>query len=190
MTFMTIWGIRLTFNFWRKGGYGKGGEDYRWVYIRNKYPRIVVELLNCFFTSYCQLFFLYFFSSPIKYSHKGDLNLIDYILVVIWLSLFIVEIIADQQQWNFQTTKYKYLASNTTLQSVPYPYSLGFIKYGLFSISRHPNFFCEISIWWVIFLFSLNSSGFNFTAIGPLLLNLLFLGSTALTEEISIAKYP
>lgn len=25
-----IWSIRLTFNYWRKGGYQKGSEDYRW----------------------------------------------------------------------------------------------------------------------------------------------------------------
>lgn len=29
MTFVTLWGIRLTYNFWRKGGYQKGSEDYR-----------------------------------------------------------------------------------------------------------------------------------------------------------------
>ena len=27
---VTLWGVRLTFNFARKGGYQKGGEDYRW----------------------------------------------------------------------------------------------------------------------------------------------------------------
>jgi len=31
---VTMWGIRLTYNYARKGGYAKGGEDYRWVYIR------------------------------------------------------------------------------------------------------------------------------------------------------------
>jgi len=64
---------------------------------------------------------------------------------------------------------------------LPFPYKRGFIKDGLFSISRHPNFFCEISIWWAVYLFSVSSMGWNYSFLGALLLNLLFLGSTALT---------
>jgi steroid 5-alpha reductase family enzyme len=37
----TIWGIRLTFNYARKGGYNKGEEDYRWVTVRKMYGPIV-----------------------------------------------------------------------------------------------------------------------------------------------------
>lgn len=28
--FTLTWGSRLTYNFFRKGGFAKGGEDYRW----------------------------------------------------------------------------------------------------------------------------------------------------------------
>lgn len=28
--FTTLWSARLTFNYWRKGGYQVGSEDYRW----------------------------------------------------------------------------------------------------------------------------------------------------------------
>ena len=35
---VTVWGIRLTFNFARKGGYSwkfwEGEEDYRWAIVR------------------------------------------------------------------------------------------------------------------------------------------------------------
>ena len=30
----TTWSIRLTYNTWRKGGYQKGSEDYRWSVVR------------------------------------------------------------------------------------------------------------------------------------------------------------
>ncbi len=30
---VVLWGARLTFNFARKGGYRKGGEDYRWAHV-------------------------------------------------------------------------------------------------------------------------------------------------------------
>lgn len=69
-------------------------------------------------------------------------------------------------------------------------YKKGFITDGLFKFSRHPNFFCEICMWWTMYLFSVSSQGFNLSGGGALLLNLLFLGSTALTEKISCEKYP
>ena len=28
------WGIRLTYNFWRKGGYNLSNEDYRWIHVQ------------------------------------------------------------------------------------------------------------------------------------------------------------
>jgi len=31
-----LWGARLTFNFARKGGYARGGEDYRWAVLRGR----------------------------------------------------------------------------------------------------------------------------------------------------------
>jgi len=33
---ITLWGVRLTFNFARKGGYSPGGEDYRWGVLRGR----------------------------------------------------------------------------------------------------------------------------------------------------------
>lgn len=40
--FICLWGLRLTYNFWRKGGYTSVGEDYRWAYIRKNYPKMLV----------------------------------------------------------------------------------------------------------------------------------------------------
>ena len=39
-------------------------------------------------------------------------------------------------------------------------------------------------------MFSVNSVGWNWSGVGVVLLNLLFLGSTPLTELISAQKYP
>merc|ERR1719203_1554194 len=36
-TLCTLWGARLTWNFWAKGGYS-GGEDYRWAIVWHWYP--------------------------------------------------------------------------------------------------------------------------------------------------------
>jgi steroid 5-alpha reductase family enzyme len=86
----TLWGLRLTYNFWRKGGYKKGGEDYRWAYIRKNYPRVLVELLNFIFTAYYQVFLIYWFSAPIKYAYKGqDLTLTDFACIALWLLVWL-----------------------------------------------------------------------------------------------------
>lgn len=63
---------------------------------------------------------------------------------------------------------------------------------GLFSSVRHPNFASEQAIWLSFYFFSVAASGdwLNWTAIGVLLLILLFQGSSVLTENISCNKYP
>ena len=188
---ISVWGIRLTYNYYRKGGYAKGGEDYRWVYIRERYPRIVVELLTFFFTSFYQIYLIMWFSSPIYSAYEGEMQITDYGLVGVWIGLFVVEVIADQQQWNYQTEKYRLRAVHKDEpQKISEVYQRGYLKEGLFRYSRHPNFFAEISMWYTMYLLSVSSSGWNLTGGGAVLLNLLFLGSTALTERISIEKYP
>lgn len=108
-TFITLWGLRLTYNFFRKGGYSSGGEDYRWAYIRKNFPKHLVELLNFFFTSYYQLFLIYWFTTPIFYASSPVFSIYDVILSIAWLLLFSGEIIADNQQFVFQQTKHKTL---------------------------------------------------------------------------------
>jgi steroid 5-alpha reductase family enzyme len=131
------------------------------------------------------------FSSPIHFAQPGPFTLTDGLLTLLWTLCFLGEIVADQQQWNFQSEKYRLLKDNDNdLQKLPERYRKGFITDGLFRYSRHPNFFCEINIWWIQFAFSVSSVGLNPSGIGALLLNLLFLGSTALTEKISTEKYP
>lgn len=86
--FIILWGLRLTYNFYRKGGYGKGGEDYRWEYIRKNYPKMLVELLNFFFTSFYQLYLIYWFTTPIFYASSPKFSIFDIVLSLLWLTLF------------------------------------------------------------------------------------------------------
>jgi steroid 5-alpha reductase family enzyme len=52
----------------------------------------------------------------------------------------------------------------------------GFITSGLFSRSRHPNYFAEQAIWASLYVFSVAATGrfINWSSIGSLLLMLLF----------------
>lgn len=63
---------------------------------------MMVELLNFFFTSYYQLYLIYWFSSPIYYASNPGLKFTDLLLAGLWLALFAGEVIADEQQWSFQ----------------------------------------------------------------------------------------
>lgn len=45
---------RLTFNYWRKGGYSVGSEDYRWEIVKSKVPALAFFLFNVSFISTIQ----------------------------------------------------------------------------------------------------------------------------------------
>jgi hypothetical protein len=70
--------------------------------------------------------------------------------------------------------------------------SNGFLETGLWAYSRHPNFFCEQAIWWVVYAFAVAADVgcWNVTLAGPVLLTLLFRGSANFTESITAGKYP
>ena len=78
-------------------------------------------------------------------------------------------------------------------------YGRGFLTQGLFAYSRHPNFFAEQSMWWAFYLFAVAAKGgldagrdawLQPVLVGPVLLSLLFQGSTPFTEDITVSKYP
>ena len=58
--------------------------------------------------------------------------------------------------------------------------------------SRHPNYFCELGMWWVFYLFAVAASGewVHWTGLGCIGLTLLFIPSLRMTEQLSVAKYP
>ena len=45
---------RLTFNYWRKGGYSIGSEDYRWEVLRDHIPPPLFFLFDVVFISFAQ----------------------------------------------------------------------------------------------------------------------------------------
>lgn len=196
---VTLWGFRLSFNFYRKGGYNiipwKGEEDYRWMVMRQHHflkGRIRFGLFNFFFISFYQHLIILLFSSPLllaaKYPH-GSLTFTDLAAMCLMLLFIIVETVADNQQYRFH--KLKKQAENLEKQ---YLFSLkqGFLSEGLWRFVRHPNFASEQAIWISFYLFGVSASGswINPTIAGSLLLVLLFQGSTLLTESISCRKYP
>jgi len=184
---VTLWGIRLTYNFTRKGGYAPGGEDYRWAFLRTKMAGWQFWLFNLFFIVIYQNILLFLITLPawVAFDHRTPLNGLDILLAVVFLAFLVGETVADQQQWNFQAWK----KSESDAGRNPQP---RFLQRGLFRFSRHPNFFFEQAQWWVLFLFGCVAAGsiLQWTVVGPLLLTVLFIGSTMFTEKITLSRYP
>jgi len=197
---VTCWGLRLTFNFTRKGGFSiyfwKGEEDYRWVEVRKSIPflkgRFTWGLFNLFFICFYQLGLIFLFTLPVLAAWQGifqPLYWADYLITFMMFLFIVIETISDEQQYSFQTEKYRRIKKGEKLDG---DYKLGFRTTGLWSLSRHPNFAAEQLIWISFYLFSVSATGqwFNWSIIGCLLLVVLFYNSANFSEEISSKKYP
>lgn len=183
-----LWGVRLTYNFARKGGYKPGGEDYRWEEIQGRIGPMWFHVLNATFIAPFQNYLLLLIVVPsyAAYRFMGTpLGPLDYAAAAAFVAFFIGETVADEQQWRFQTAKHAAIARGETPQA-------DIITTGLFRYSRHPNFFCEQAMWWTYYVFSIAAGDgwINGTIAGAVLLTLLFQGSTGLTEKLSLRKYP
>lgn len=55
LAFSVVWTLRLTFNYWRRGGYQVGSEDYRWMIIKDRIGSLGFVLLNIVFISTIQI---------------------------------------------------------------------------------------------------------------------------------------
>ena len=197
-TLATVWGLRLSYNFAIKGGYS-GGEDYRWVIVQGWYPGWQFEVFNLLFICCYQMLLLLAIARPaadaaaaaLSPTGASGLGPTDAVAAGLYLLLVLGEATADRQMFKFQTEKYRRKAAGEPLAE----YSKGFIDTGLWSVSRHPNYFCEVHIWWAYYLFTVAAGlpPINVTIVGPILLTVLFVvpdGSLDLTEAISSRKYP
>ena len=178
-----------------------GEQDYRWPELQRqmrafspKHYGLLWQAFNFSFVAPYQNVLLLLITLPayIAHAHAGTpLNALDYCATALFLAALALETIADQQQWVFQQSKH---GKAPRLAKHAADYERGFLTTGLFSWSRHPNFAGEQTMWVAFYAFSIAASGqhqwLNWTAIGPALLILLFQGSTAFTEAITLRKYP
>lgn len=98
--------------------------------------------------------------------------------IVLWAAGFAIEAVSDAQKFRFRND----------------PANAGsFMRTGLWSLSRHPNYFGEALLWWGIFVAAAPAFwGWDFlTAIGPvfLALMLLFVSGVPLLEKSAEAKH-
>lgn len=197
----TLWGIRLTVNFARKGAYSlkfwEGVEDYRWAVVRSGpafKKRWAWTAFDLGFISIYQNALVLMTTFPALVAMRSDMpfGVVDAIAAVLMLGFIIWETVADEQQWRFQTRKWAMINDGKELEELPEPYNKGFNTTGLWGYSRHPNYFAEQAVWVCFYLFSIGAGMgvANWSLIGALLLIVLFQGSSSLAEEISGDKYP
>ena len=201
---VTLWGIRLTINFARKGAYSikfwSGEEDYRWKILREK-----KQLKNRFAWAMFDLFFISIYQNALVLAiclpslaamdSTAPIRLFDYIAISGALVFLLLELAADEQQMFFHTTKRRLLNEGKSLEELPHPFNKGFNTLGLWSYSRHPNYLGEQGFWLLLSLVTLGAGvvsyyAFSWSMVGPLLLILLFLGSSSFQEGVSSSKYP
>ncbi len=98
--------------------------------------------------------------------------------IALWAAGFAVEAVSDAQKFRFKSDPVK---------------GKGFMQSGVWSWSRHPNYFGESLLWWGVFVAGVPAfRGWDFlTAIGPLFLTLLllFVSGVPLLEKSAEAKY-
>ena len=194
---VTIWAIRLTYNFGRRGGYSwkfwTGEEDYRWAILRAK-PEFQAKwkwiTFNLLFISAYQMGLILLFTLPALKAMDSSipLGVFDYILAALLVGFVIMEFIADGQQYKYQEEKYR--QRNTG--KLDKFHEVGFTHTGLWAFMAHPNYAAEQSVWIVFYFFSVVATGnwINWSITGCLLLVILFERSAVFSEEETTKKYP
>lgn len=157
---VTLWGLRLAWHISSRN-IGKS-EDYRYLQWRKEWGQWF------FIRSYFQVYllqgvFLFMIILPVLLINKTSnqvLNVIDFIGIVVWIVGFIFESVGDAQLKQF----------------IKNPQNKGKVmQSGLWQYTRHPNYFGEVTLWWGIWIISLNVNNGWLGIIGPLTITVLIL---------------
>jgi len=156
-----IWSIKSTWH-WARRWDGLEDEDFRYELYRNDYKKLF-GLINLFGLQLMPTIAVYLASLsfyPAIYIEGLSFNVLDIIAIIITSIAIIIEGVADQQLYNF-------------LQRRKEPGKI--MKDGLWSYSRHPNYFGEILFWFGLYFFAVAADfSFWWIIIGPIFILLLF----------------
>ena len=158
VTLVAIWALRLAGHItWRNWG---EGEDYRYQKIRaNNSPGFAFKSIYIVFGLQAGLAAI--ISLPLLAAIGGtrSMGALDVAAVLVWIVGFVFEALGDLQLAQFRSNPDN---KGRVLQS------------GLWSLTRHPNYFGDFCIWWGFYLFALSAGGW-WTILAPLLMSFLLL---------------
>jgi steroid 5-alpha reductase family enzyme len=160
MALVSVWGLRLSIYIGlRNAG---SGEDFRYRKWRHEAGS------NFWWISYFKVFLLqaivlWVVSSPVMLAQRGDApsgwSVLDLVALTCWLVGFLFEVISDWQLARFKKD----------------PANAGQVmRSGLWSLSRHPNYFGEALLWWGIGLLALPTGG-SLSFFGPAMITFLLI---------------
>lgn len=161
LVLLSIWGLRLAiFLAWRNIG---KGEDFRYQEFRRNYGPKRYWWFSFFQTFLLQGVLMMIVSLPLlvinSSADSGDLKLLDYLGIAVWLIGFAFESGGDFQLSRFKKNKAnKGKVLNT-----------GFWKY-----TRHPNYFGDSAVWWAYAIFSIAAGGY-WQIVGSIVMTLLII---------------
>jgi steroid 5-alpha reductase family enzyme len=155
---VTLWGLRLALHIGiRNAG---TGEDFRYRKWRENAGT------NFWWISYFKVFLLqgvllWIVSSPLILAQLDGPDIgraaLDVVAVVFWAVGFLFEVVADWQLMKFKRE----------------PANRGqILRSGLWSLSRHPNYFGEAVLWWGFGLLAFPTGGW-LALLGPLMITFL-----------------
>ncbi|CAL1398816.1 unnamed protein product [Linum trigynum] len=171
-----LWSLRLTHNYLRREKWQFGArEDWRFTDMSRQYGGNWWWM--CFFSVYVsQQVFLMGICLPMYIIHTVDkpLNVWDFAAVAVCLTGIVVAYFADTQLHEFVTR-------NEVLEGLGKP-KVPNLDRGMWSYSRHPNYFGEQLWWWGLALFAWNL-GHGWASAGALVNSLCLAYVTVLVER-------
>ncbi|KAF7327578.1 hypothetical protein MKEN_00336800 [Mycena kentingensis (nom. inval.)] len=219
LALVVLWMFRLSYNTYRRGLFSLKDEDYRWAVLRGQLSPFLFQVTNLTFISFIQNVLLLGLGVPAYIAATQPpqaLQLRDYLVIPLTLTVLALEFTADNQQYSYQTFKHTphryhehFQWKGARLNWSSADVKRGFLTRGLWAFSRHPNFACEQSFWWIMNFTAIPSypypsellstlRTFDPNTIAPLVLpflpsialSALFFSSTLYTEAITASKYP
>ena len=174
---LLFWAIRLTYN-WMRSWDGFSHEDWRYIMMKgkteNKFQYFIVDFGSihliptiCVYMALLPMIF--------ALTYPGDtLNFLDVLASFLAVLAVIIQIISDQQMYNFR----KNLTDPKTMQS------------GLWFYSRHPNYLGELLFWFSLFVFAIASKlAFVWLFIGFLIMYaLVAIASVSMMDKRSLKR--
>jgi steroid 5-alpha reductase family enzyme len=171
---ISFWGVRLTLN-WIKGWHGFSEVDWRYLMIRDKAPKLY------FLTNFLaiQLFPTLIIFAQLIVGIK--ILTIDPNLNIVFTMGFLLVILATAIQYISDEQMRRFRKAHVGEKKC--------IDEGLWRISRHPNYFGEVTVWWglYIMLFGLTYQ-FDLYILAPLSMTLLFVFISIPMMEKKILK--
>jgi steroid 5-alpha reductase family enzyme len=175
---VTVWGVRLSAHIHlRNRGHA---EDYRYARMREEhggrfwwYSLFSVFLLQGVISLLV--------GAPLLWTIAGaqPVNGMAWVVagVLLWLAGFFFEAVGD-----WQLTRFKADPDNRGK----------LLTTGLWSLTRHPNYFGDAALWWGFYLIAVSVDGGWMSVFGPAIMSFFirFVSGVAMLEKDQIKKYP